>query len=105
MRVYLSAQVFSSRVCHMIKVYLESFEPTEMEAKKKEYPPLLEIIENIDHLIDIWNGKTDCEWINKPDHRHITELQLILELFREWREECDDKIIEFIPNQSWEDLC
>ena len=68
---------------------------------------MLIIIDKLDRLIDIWNGNRSkgCECINSRKHNHIQELREILDTFNEWKHQCTNVKVEFIPEQSWEDLC
>ena len=107
MRVYLATQVFSQSVINMVKVYINSFPVECMEEIRKNYEPLLIIIDKLDRLIDIWNGNRSkgCECINSRKHNHIQELREILDTFNEWKHQCTNVKVKFIPEQSWEDLC
>jgi hypothetical protein len=77
---------------------------------------LCEILEVVDLLVDIFNGtvenkrgkKKNCENVNSPNHKHITQVLDALVLFSEWREEAlkmrkDSNL--FIPYTSFDDLC
>ena len=74
--------------------------------------PIIDIIEKVDRMIDIWNNTgisnrnefKGCEMINSPDHFHIEELFKILDIFCEWKRDCGENTKEFIPWQSMEDL-
>ena len=44
-----------------------------------------------------------CKELNSPQHKHLTELLDILEVFAEWKAEAKAKA-NFIPLQSYEDL-
>ena len=106
MRVYLSVQVFSQTMIHLIITYRD-----ECGGKEKHAPTVI-IIEGIARLVDICNNTEmsnrgvyeGCEAINSPLHKHIKELLDILELFCEWRNESKDDKSIFLPWHTFDDL-
>jgi hypothetical protein len=77
---------------------------------------LCEILEVVDLLVDIFNvtvknkrrKKKNCENVNSPNHKHITQVLDALVLFSKWREEAlktrkDSNL--FIPYTSFDNLC
>ena len=46
-----------------------------------------------------------CEILNSPSHFHLQELLNILITFTEWKNEAGVNVKEFVPWQTYEDLC
>ena len=84
MRVFLAAQVLSSSVYRMLKQYVDGD-----SALKDGYSSLMTIIWKLDKLVDIWNHPSakGYTFIDCPDHGYIKELESILALMTDWRNE------------------
>jgi hypothetical protein len=110
MRVYLAVQVVSMSMCHLIQKQAES-----SKLNAEFYAPLLEIIEKIDHFVDIFNDTVEnkqgvekhCKNLNSPKHMYIDELLATLALFNEWTLEAKEKKNAklSILYTSFDDLC
>ena len=109
MRVFLAVQIPSATCIRMIKDHCED---TSNDAVIADYQPMIDLFTKVDRLVDIWNGTNhkkgkvrNVELINKPKHRHITELFDVLRLFEEWKKEGKGKFTKnFITKQTYEDL-
>lgn len=84
MRVFLSAEILLSSVHELLRKYVEGYD--EMTA---EYSSLMVVIKNLNCLIDIWNqpGGKGMNYIDHPQHEYINELESILILFTNWKDE------------------
>ena len=84
MRVFLAVQVLSLSVHELMKRFVEGD-----KNMADEYSSLMLVVSKLDHMIDIWNHPGDKGFvcIDCPDHPYILELESILVLFTEWKEE------------------
>lgn len=84
MQVFLSAQILSASVHQLLLQYVKGDDELKME-----YSSLMDIILKLDRLIDIWNhpDSKGCTFIDFPNHQYIAELEEILIIFADWKEE------------------
>lgn len=102
MRVHFAVQILSQSVIEMIDGYIASSESQEeQEELRLTYKSLLEVIEKLNVMIDIWNHYTDKVFIDGErygpirkekdediqNHKYITYLEDILILFAKWERE------------------
>ena len=96
MKVHLATQVCSQT---QIKV-VENWGDGDRDLK------VIPLLTNMDRFIDIMNGSgnKNCHHINSPDHHHLDELLEILDFFRLWKNQKEEKPLSFITSQSYEDF-
>lgn len=113
MRVHFAVQILSKSVIEMIERYISSSE--SQEELRLKYKSLLEVIEKLDVMVDIWNHYTDKVFIDGErygpirkekdediqNHKYITYLEDILILFAKWETETREMKTfktEFMPS-------
>lgn len=99
MRVHFAVQVLSKSVIEMIEGYISASE--EVAICRSKYKSLLQVMEKLDVMVDIWNHYTDKVFIDGErygpikkekdidiqNHKYITYLEDILILFSKWEKE------------------
>ena len=79
------------------------------ERMVKEYSSLMLVVEKLNRLIDIWNhpDSKGMVTIDCPEHEYIEELESILILFSDWREQAKaaNNPWLFLSSEIYNDLC
>ena len=108
MHVFLAMQVLSQSVYNLIQYFVDGNE----ELKETFSSLSLIVVSNkLNWLVDIWNHPPDkcMECIDSPDHECIRELEDVLRLFMEWKNESEaigDPLTFFsISSRVYNDLC
>jgi hypothetical protein len=107
MRVYLAVQITSQSMIEMIKEFCQP----PNKGVISEYEPMIELLNAMDRLIDIMNGKPFNRgknlnvWaIDSPNDPLIVELFNILRLIEEWKIKAGGFNENFLSKQTYEDL-
>lgn len=107
MRVPLAVQITSQSMIETCKEFCTPPNKGVIE----EYEPMIELLDNVDRLIDIMNGKAfnrgkkkNVWTIDSPNDPLIVELFNILRTFEEWKEEAGGFTDKFITQYTYEDL-
>ena len=99
MRVHLATQICSKNVVNMIDDYAEEC------GGKEKYEPLREVLLLLNSFIDIMNGRKKVDCFSSPNDEKLDELLKLVSIFTDWKNESLSNKKEFIPMQSYEDLC
>ena len=88
MKVHLATQVYSQTQIRLVEAWSDG----DRDLK------VIPLLNHMDRFIDIMNGtrNKNCHHINSPDHHHLDELLGILDFFRMWKNQKEEKPMSFI---------